>query len=268
LTWKSAAWAIGLGSLATLVYGCLVEANRLTLERKTLPLKGWPKRCAGFKLAVLGDLHIHDTYSRDLALLAVAMALEQQPDFVALVGDMVSFKKPGVERLLAEALEPLLLMNGSVAAIFGNHEYDYGNPSALIPILKACNIKVLRNESWKCQGVTWVGIDSANAQMADPEKAMKGVQEPAVVLWHEPDVVDLLPKGANLMVSGHSHGGQFRFWGGLTPMHTHNGRRYPRGFYPHAPTPLYVTRGVGTTGPPSRLNCPPEVSLLTLVPGD
>ena len=89
---------------------------------------------------------------------------------------------------------------------------------------------------------------------------------PIIALWHEPDVVDHLPKGAALMLSGHSHGGQFTFPGGYTPMHTLNGRKYVRGFFPHAPTPLYVSRGIGTTGPPSRLNCAPEVSLLELTP--
>jgi predicted MPP superfamily phosphohydrolase len=69
------------------------------------------------------------------------------------------------------------------------------------------------------------------------------------------------------MMSGHSHGGQFRFPGGYTPMHTDLGRAHPRGFYPDAPTPLYVSRGIGTTGPPSRFNCPPEVAILTLMPG-
>jgi uncharacterized protein len=66
------------------------------------------------------------------------------------------------------------------------------------------------------------------------------------------------------MISGHTHGGQFRAPWGWAPMKTRNGERYLEGFFPDAPTPLYVSRGIGTTGPPSRLNCPPEVSVLSL----
>jgi predicted MPP superfamily phosphohydrolase len=50
-------------------------------------------------------------------------------------------------------------------------------------------------------------------------------------------------------------------------MHTKNGEKYVRGYFPNAPTPLYVNRGLGTTGPPSRLNCMPEVTILTLDSG-
>ena len=138
----------------------------------------------------------------------------------------------------------------------------------MVELCEGLGFKVLRNTAWRHRGITFVGIDSANAYMAEPRAAMEKARKlgvPMIVLWHEPDLVDILPRGAQLMVSGHSHGGQFTFPGGFTPMHTTNGRKYVRGFYPNAPTPIYVSRGVGTTGPPSRLNCPPEVSLLELV---
>ena len=81
-------------------------------------------------------------------------------------------------------------------------------------------------------------------------------------------MVDLLPTGCILQLSGHSHGGQFTFPGGFTPMHTKLGEKYVRGFYPEASTPIYVSKGIGTTFLPSRLNCAPEVSILTLVPAE
>jgi uncharacterized protein len=85
-----------------------------------------------------------------------------------------------------------------------------------------------------------------------------------VIVWHEPDAVDALPAGPDLMVSGHSHGGQFLAPWGWAPGTSELGKKYIRGWYPRAPVPLYVSRGVGTTGPPSRLFCPAEVSILTL----
>jgi hypothetical protein len=167
---------------------------------------------------------------------------------------------------LAEALDPVLLMEGSAVAVAGNHEYVCGTPEFLRPILDRVNTKLLRNELWVHQGIQWIGIDSANAHRANPFLAMQDMSDdPAVVLWHEPDVVEWLPDGADLMLSGHTHGGQFRFPGGIVPMTTENGRRYLDGWFPEAPTPLFVTRGIGTTGPPSRFLCAPQVAILNLI---
>jgi predicted MPP superfamily phosphohydrolase len=253
-------------SAGLLVYGALVEANRLVVERRRLRLPRWPKRLDGFKIAVLADLHIRDLPSAELARRAVELTLDESPDFVLLPGDVVGYWKLDSPMLLEHALEPLILMQGNVVASAGNREYWEGDASLLAAILPELNIKVLRNESWNHSEINWVGVDSANAGKHDPERAMSSVrgEDPIIVLWHEPDLVAELPPGASLMVSGHTHGGQFRTPWGWPPMTTESGRKYLEGFFPDAPTPLYVSRGIGTTGPPSRLFCPPEVSILTL----
>jgi uncharacterized protein len=253
-----------LGS-AALIYGALVESKRLTLDSQTLKLKGWPDRLNGFKIAVLADFHIRDQHSVDLAMRAVDMTLDEEPDMVAIIGDFVGYWKPESPAMLGQVLEPFLIMDGNVVAVPGNHEYRRGSPEILRVILDELNIKLLRNENWHHQGITWVGIDSHNADHANVEAAFAGAkEEPRIVLWHEPDVVDQLPAGeAVLQLSGHSHGGQFRPFG-ITPMTSRNGKIYKDGFYPDASTPIFVTRGVGTTGPPSRFNCPPQVAILTL----
>lgn len=253
-------------SAGVLVYGALYEANRLVVERHALRLKGWPRRLDGFRIGLLADFHLRDRYSVDLGRRAVGMVLDEAPDMVAIAGDFVGYWQAESSCMLAEVLEPLLLMNGNVVAVPGNHDYWDGSPDLLAPILEELNIRLLRNESWRHCGITWVGVDSANVNKAKPVKAFEAVEDgPVVVLWHEPDPVDTLPQVAALQLSGHSHGGQFRFPGGFTPMHTRNGRKYVRGYHPEAPTPVYVSRGIGTTGPPSRFLCPPEVTILTLL---
>jgi uncharacterized protein len=263
-------WVLGLGvaGAATLVYGSLVEANRLKVERIRLRLPNWPDRLSGFRIALLGDFHLRDAYTLHIARRAVAAALDEDPDMVALAGDFVGYWQPHSEDMLYEVFEPMLLMQGNVVAVAGNHDYWHAPPLLLDGIMASLNIRLLRNEIWRHAGVAWVGIDSANAGLADPCRAMSGLHkgETAVALWHEPDCVDLLPSGASLMLSGHSHGGQFTFPWGWTPMHTKNGEKYVRGYHRDAPTPIYVSRGLGTTGPPSRLNCSPEVTILTLDP--
>ncbi len=259
----------GGASAGLLVYGALYEANRLVVERRTLSLPRWPKHLDGFKIALLGDFHLRDEYSMRLCERAVAAALDANPDMVVLIGDFVGYWRSESARMLGELLEPMLLMQGNVVAVPGNHEYWAGGPELLSPILDVLNIKFLRNEHWKHQGINWIGIDSANIKVDDPERAFDGVGDgPRIVLWHEPDPVDRLPFDADLQLSGHSHGGQwkFPFW---TPMHTANGTKYEQGFYPRGGNPaLYVSRGIGTTGPPARFLCPPEVAILTLVPGE
>lgn len=268
---KLGRWLFGLGAagFGILAYGALVESKRLVLERYRLRVPGWPSRLDGFTIALLADFHLRDGHSAELAERAIALALDAEPDMVVLAGDFVGLWTGDAPKMVGDVLEPLLLMEGRVVAVPGNHDYlGYGNADLLGAICDALNIRLLRNASWANQGIRWVGIDSFNAGYADPAAAFgtipHGASEPIVVVWHEPDLVVTLPPGASLMLSGHSHGGQFLAPWGWAPMSTENGRRYVRGYYPEAATPLFVTRGVGTTGPPSRLFCRPEVALLEI----
>jgi uncharacterized protein len=262
---KSLAWLVAGAGTGMLVYGALIESKRLVVSRKTLRLKGWPKRLSDFRIALLADFHIRDQYSVQLALRAVQAAVDDKPDMIVFAGDLVGYWKEATAELLDEVLSPL--WNSAIPAVGvpGNHEYWRGGPEYLEVIFDRYNIVLLRNRSILMGGIQWVGIDSLNAGRADPCMALRQVgPEPLVAIWHEPDAVDALPQGCDLMLSGHSHGGQFVLPGGFVPMTSRNGKRYLAGFYPDAPTPLFVTRGVGTTGPPSRFLCPPELVILTL----
>ncbi len=262
---RDLALLLGTASVSMFAYGMLVESKRLTLERRSLRLPLWPAELAGFKIAVLADFHIRGPWSLELGQQAIDMALAERPDIVVIPGDFVDHWQPGSEALLAQCLRPLVAMEGRAVAVPGNHDYSFHKDAGrLIGVLEPLGIKLLRNEVWRHQGISWVGIDSAVVGRAKP--TLEVPPGPAIALWHEPDLVEQLPEGIALQISGHSHGGQWRFPFGITPMHSHLGKRYPRGFFPHAPTPLYVSRGIGTTGPPARFLCPPEVSLLTLLP--
>lgn len=265
-------WLIGgcLAGTGLLLYGTFVESHKLVVERRTLLLPSWPERLAGFRIALIADLHLRDVYTERLGNRAISAALDAEPDMVVIAGDFVGRWKSDSADMISRVLEPLLLMNGNVLAVPGNHDYwgDRNGIRTLARVLGSLNVRLLRNECWSHQGIDWIGIDSANEEQDDPIGAFSGAggRDPAIVVWHEPDMVDALPRRADLMLAGHSHGGQFVFPGGFAPMHTENGKKYVRGWYPHAPTPLYVNRGLGTTGPPSRFNSIPEVTVLTLLP--
>lgn len=271
MRFRDLAFLVSGAGAASLVYGFFVESGRLVLEKHTLPLPNWPERLRGFRIAVLTDLHLLGPWSLKLAKRAVALALEQEPDMVVIAGDFVESWHKDRSDLVREALEPLLLMDGNVVAVPGNHDYRGADAEKLRPILDSLNIRFLKNEVWNHQGIAWVGLDSILEGDAKPIETVLDVHEqPAIVVWHEPDMVGSLPEGIALQISGHSHGGQFRFFG-FAPAHEllkkpSLGTRYSSGFYAESPTPIYVSRGVGVTGPPTRFHCPPEVSLLTLVP--
>lgn len=260
---------LGAASAATLLYGMLVEAERLTLECPLVRLPRWPAELSGFRIGLIADCHLRDRYTVRLARRAVDAIVAERPDVVVLAGDLIAYWRPDVPWLVEEAFEGLGPIAQDVVAIAGNHEYwGAGGPDLMRTILETLGFRFLLNEVWRHKGVAWVGLDSANAGMPDPDGVLGRLEpgEPAVVLWHEPDCADLLPEGPALMLSGHSHGGQFTFPWGWTPMHTKNGEKYVRGFHPEAPTPVYVSRGLGTTGYPSRLGCSPEATVLTLLP--
>lgn len=258
-----------LGGVAAgmLAYGHLVEARRLVVERRTLVLDGWPARLDGFRIAFLTDFHVRDLRSLELARRSIELALLESPDMVVLGGDIVNHWTSALPHVVGDLLEPLLAMDGNVVAIAGNRDFDGGSAETLRPIYDELNIKFLRNENWYHDGITWVGIDSLKAKKSDPDKAFEGVEhDPVVVLWHEPDHVNLLPRKGSLQLSGHSHGGQFVFPGGFVPVKSEFGRHYRQGFFEDTATPLYVSRGIGTTLVNARFMCPPEVSILTLRP--
>lgn len=269
MNWKPFAWIVGGVSAGMLLYGAFVEAERLVIRRHRLRLKRWPKAKDGYKISLIADFHIRDQYTVELTRRAIKAAIEEEPDAIVIAGDFVGYWKPESPWLLAEALQQLKEFDGHVIAVPGNHDYWAGDAACLEPICEELGITLLRNEADLIDGIRWLGIDSYNSRRANLGCAIERLAPlpdsyPAITIWHEPDVVNHLPPVTDLMLSGHSHGGQFVFPGGFIPMTTKNGKRYLGGFYANATTPLFVTRGIGTTGPPSRFLCPPEIVLLTL----
>jgi predicted MPP superfamily phosphohydrolase len=268
---KNLAWLVGGVSAGMLLYGALVEAEKLVVRKHALKLKRWPKALDGYKIGLIADFHLRDRHTVDLTRRAVESVIAEEPDVIVIAGDFVGYWKPESPRLIGEALQALSTYAGKIIAVPGNHDYWSGDASLLEPICEELGITLLRNQSLQQGGVHWLGIDSFNARRSDLSAAISDLEsriadfgEPTIVVWHEPDAVRHLPPIFDLMLSGHSHGGQFVFPGGFIPMKTKNGSKHIGGYYPNAKTPLFVTRGIGTTGPPSRFLCPPEIVLITL----
>jgi predicted MPP superfamily phosphohydrolase len=256
--------ALAFGGAAAVVPAGYADfsSNHLVVERVALSLPRWD--ADGFRVAVVSDLHANKPAMAARAADAIKLALAESPDLLIMPGDFVNESDEPYLDLLEQALRPLREAKCPVIATMGNHDYWARNPRKIIDVM-ASRTRLLRNEAVEVGGVTVAGVDDAIAKRHRTDFLERGKHSKSLLtLLHEPDFVSEVPEHVSLQVSGHSHGGQICLPTGRA-LHTPFGaKQYIAGYYPDARVPLYVTRGVGTTGTDWRLFCLPEVTLLTL----
>ncbi len=259
IKWAVSGAAVGFGGIA------LGSANTgdLHIERAELRLRQWD--ADGFRVGMASDLHTNSWLEVERARRAIQMLVEEKPDLIVLPGDFVNYGDPQSLRWIVESLEPLHEAKCPVLATLGNHDYSGKNVAGVIDALGQTAAKLLVNQSFELDGISIFGFDDAISADHDPVPIIRGNWSRSLLtLLHEPDLADAMPPGISLQLSGHSHGGQICLPGGI-PMHMPIGaEKYNIGFYPNLPTPVYVSKGVGTVGPRLRLFCPPEINILTL----
>ena len=272
--WLSAAAAAGLGAESV-----LLEPNLPKLVRKEVFLRRWPSRLDGFTIALLSDFHYDPVFSVHPIKAAVGMINNLRPDLIALTGDFVSAPTIGRSANAAEAAEPcadvLKQMHAphGIWAVMGNHDVVTDSPR-VTRALRSIGIRVLTNESAAIErdgGRFWLaGVDDVLEGRADLHRALHSVQpgEATVLLAHEPDYADHVARyPVDLQLSGHTHGGQIRI-PFLPPLYLPAlAKKYIMGLFQIGSLTLYTNVGIGTIGIPVRLNCRPEVTLLTLRSG-
>jgi uncharacterized protein len=265
------------GALAVVGDGTLIEANHPKVVSTEIPLSRLPRAWDGVRIAQLSDLHYDDYFSAVPIRKAVDLVNGLRPDLVVVTGDFVTspFSEPRSRQIhAAKAIEPCAELVAQMRAPFGifaslgNH--DVATDAAYITdVLESHGISVLRNRSIPLErngGRLWLsGLDDVLEGKHDLKMALKGIPqaEPVVLLVHEPDYA-VYVKNVDLQLSGHSHGGQIRFPLVGAPVLPVMGRLYPRGLRRLGPLTLYTNIGIGTIWVPMRLNCPPEVTLITL----
>jgi uncharacterized protein len=274
-------WARWLGrNWARVSYGYKVEPTWLELNQLEIPVKGLPAAFAGYRIVQLTDFHCSRQVTTAYLAEAVALAGGQQADLAVLTGDFIHKGYKYVDRV-ADVLGGLNTPGG-VYAVLGNHDFSVRNAlgfrryrklhQAVADALQANGIRVLRNESVRLERqeseLYLTGVDDLWSRVCDLDRAFAGLNPvtPRVVLAHNPRTVERLGEHrCDLMLSGHTHGGQVN-WPGLgRPMLTRNGRRFAAGLYRHENTYLYVNKGVGF-GFRFRFGVRPEVAVATLVP--
>lgn len=263
-------------AVLTLLYGILIESHWLKTERLELHLATLPPALDGFRIVHLTDIHYPRGFGDAYFTSVVARTNALQPDLIVITGDFITRQAQDADGC-ARILQDLHARYG-VYAVLGNH--DYWTSSVYVErALEQRGIRVLRNEAMPIQrgnGRLWLaGLDDYWQQKADIGTALRGVPahtEPVITLVHEPDYADIAARyPVALQLSGHSHGGLVWIPGVGAPLAPFRSREYPRGLYRVRDMLLYTNRGVGAIpifNIPLRLNCRPEVALITLRAGN
>lgn len=267
------------GGAALAVDTTLIAPNLPRIVRKEILLQRWPERLEGFTIALLSDFHYDPYFSVHPLRSSIGMVNGVHPDLIVLTGDFVTESFPGNKAhktKAAYAAEPCAQLLRQMQApyglwaVLGNHDV-VTDPNRVINALRAEGIQVLGNQSApiEARGARfWLaGVDDVMEKRSDLSAALHGVpaNESVVLLAHEPDFADYVARfPVDLQLSGHSHGGQVRIpfvrplW--LPPL----AKKYVWGLFKIGGLTLYTNPGLGTVGLPVRMNCPPEITLLTL----
>jgi predicted MPP superfamily phosphohydrolase len=272
---------IGAGTIAAgmTLYAGEIARHEIDIVHRPIPIDNLPSPFHGYRIVQISDIHL-DEFTEPYFLERVVRQVNTlAPDLVLLTGDFVthgSLTFVAGNHAAHRCAEVLATLTAPLRyAVLGNH--DVATNSAMVihaltsrgtPVLVNQHIAIEKNGSrlWIC-GLEDPGTSHPDLDLTLPAKP----DAPVILMSHEPDYADTVtahPRGhlVDLMLSGHSHGGQVRlpFLGPLIlpPM----GEKYPEGPYRFNRMQLYVNRGIGTVGLPFRLNCPPEITVLTLQP--
>jgi predicted MPP superfamily phosphohydrolase len=264
-TFLKAALAAGIGAgTGAAAHGFLYERFDLSLTRVAFPVAGLPEALRGLRIGFLTDIHRSATVSHDTIAAAVRMLMAERPDLIVLGGDYVSFADRRYMRPAADALAPLSAPSG-VLAVLGNHDDDHDMPAALV----ANGFTVLRDARTRLtvrgEPMDFVGIRYWTHKVTDIVHLMHGALPHAILLAHTPKrLIEAQQLAIPAVISGHTHGGQIV----LPVLGPIAAREFPviAGLERKQGTTIFVSRGVGTVYIPIRINCPPEVAVLTLEP--
>ncbi len=266
-----------LAGMGVAAYAAMHGRHELDYVRNALPIRDLPDAFRGFRIVQISDIHLEEFTEPWFLHRVVAGINRLQPDMVLLTGDFISRGPLGPEvpfRAMPVCAEALSRLTCPLRyAVLGNHDVSVDGPMVIrrlaergIPTLYNSHVAIDRGGDR-----LWIaGVDDPGT--SDPDLTAAVPAQPAapvLLMAHEPDFADtvrLHPRAPliDVMLSGHTHGGQVRLplVGPLVlpPM----GRMYVHGRYQLGSMQLYVNRGIGTVGLPFRLNCTSEITEHTL----
>lgn len=235
-----------------------------------IPVKDLPEDLEGFRIVQISDLHVGPTIKRDFIETVVKAVNTLKPDVIALTGDLVD---GGVSRLSRD-VEPLRRLKSKFGSYFitGNHEYYSGVLDWLEKVRELGFEVLLNNHKLITAGkgrLLMAGVTDYSAgafipeHASSPARAMQGapVHNCSVLLAHQPkSITEAAAAGFDLVLSGHTHGGQYFPFNYLIQL----AQPFVRGLHHVGKTRLYVNSGTGYWGPPIRVGAPSEITVIEL----
>jgi predicted MPP superfamily phosphohydrolase len=254
---SAAGTAVGAG-----VYGYADERHRLGVTRAPLLVPGLPRGLDGLRVGLLTDIHHGPFVSLEDVARATAMLSKERADLIVLGGDYVNWQDRTHVGPCAEALGALKAPHG-VFAVLGNHDDERATQAAF----ERQGIAVLADERTsrviKGETIEIAGLRYWTRRVNEIIAVVGEGAAPLLLLAHDPRrLIEAAKLGIPAVLSGHTHGGQVV----LPVIGAVAARKYPvvAGVGRLEHTSIFVSRGVGTIFLPYRLNCPPEVALVTL----
>ncbi len=260
---------IGLTGSAT-AYGFYKARKGPRVIKENIFLKNLPSEFENYKIAQISDLHVGPTIKRPYVEKVFDTIANVNPDMLAVTGDLVD---GSVENLRSD-LEPFkdMIARDGTFFVTGNHEYYSGvdrwlDETDRLGMTNLINSKTIieKQGSEICiAGITdFRAHQIKKSHRSNPKSALNNIRKnvPKIVLAHQPNsIFSVHDAGADLQLSGHTHGGQFVPFNFPTKL----ANAYLSGLYDHEGTQIYVNRGTGYWGPPLRLGIPSEVTEITL----
>jgi len=244
------------------------KAREIEISEFRVPITGLGRDLDGLRIVHLTDIHHGLYFSAEAMLAAVELANSLEPDIVALTGDYVSYSR-NFAHSAAELLGGLRARRG-LFAVLGNHDFRVG-ADLVTRALRRHGIEVLRNRHTVVRSgsaeLHLAGVDDIGYN-ASLSRALRSIPRgrPVVLLSHNPQIVaSAAHYSVDLVLSGHTHGGQVRLpflerRKDGNPLH----RRFVTGWDAWGGTRVYISRGIGTIVLPLRVACPPEMPVFTL----
>ena len=267
LKWLTAGGVVCFGGIAFDAF--VIEPHGFKVTKHTISLPRLPQDWDGLTIAHITDTHIGRLSGLEDARQIVDMTNQLHPDLIVITGDIVS-RADSISPALAVILGDLRAPMGKFA-VLGNHEYWTDSPK-IIETFEAAGIKFLTNDKHiftrNGKALSLGGVDDFMEGNPDVLRTFRGVDEnvPRILLCHNPDYAEDMPAESNvdLMLCGHTHGGQVKIPLLGPPLVPINHRKYAEGLVAGPHCPVFVSRGLGMVGIPVRFNCPPEIPLITL----
>ncbi|MFB6341001.1 metallophosphoesterase [Saccharicrinis sp. FJH62] len=265
--WKYAT-AFLIAGILILSYA-YIETYWIKTKKLTIYSENLPASFNGKKLVFISDVHLGPYISEKRVQKVVKRINALQPDIILLSGDYIDMKA----KYIAPVFDALQILKAPMGkyGVLGNHEF-IEDPQQVIRKFRESKINLCHNNSfWITEGRDSIKIGGVGDLWESDQKIENTINDVrdsdfCILLSHNPDYMEELKTNKiDLMLSGHTHGGQvtlFGLWAPLLP--SDYGQKYRYGLRQVKHTQLYVTSGVGVVGVPFRFFCRPEIVEITL----